>query len=261
MRPLGQENDKAFRFAERPRRDRSESKRFSTYRVADLVLGPGQDGKTIQPEGLKASAMNEQQRDHAARSDFGMGEHRSRKRGRSPHRRDQSRVLARLGSPGAARRPFLRDATVQPITGFRGRSSLSSMRPRSWAAIRRCISTPSTAIRRMTTAGSGHRQNEDGILAAAGCDSAVARNACLSRTGSTSTCEATMISVQKGSVQAQIRLTPGRGRISHRARRASIPITDGAHLRGRDSELTPMTGAPVIISLTIDRRAFKTASG
>ena len=24
----------------------------------DLVLGPGQDGKTIQPEGLKASAMN-----------------------------------------------------------------------------------------------------------------------------------------------------------------------------------------------------------
>jgi hypothetical protein len=30
--------------------------------VADLVLGPGQDGKTIQPEGLKASAMTEQQR-------------------------------------------------------------------------------------------------------------------------------------------------------------------------------------------------------
>jgi hypothetical protein len=26
------------------------------------VLGPGQDGKTIQPEGLKASAMTEQQR-------------------------------------------------------------------------------------------------------------------------------------------------------------------------------------------------------
>jgi hypothetical protein len=26
------------------------------------VLGPGQDGKTIQPEGLKASAMNEHQR-------------------------------------------------------------------------------------------------------------------------------------------------------------------------------------------------------
>ena len=28
-------------------------------READLVLGPGQDGKTIQPASLKASAMNE----------------------------------------------------------------------------------------------------------------------------------------------------------------------------------------------------------
>jgi len=33
-----------------------------SYRLADLVLGPGQDGKTIQPEGLKASALNERQR-------------------------------------------------------------------------------------------------------------------------------------------------------------------------------------------------------
>ncbi len=33
-----------------------------SYRLADLVLGPGQDGKTIQPEGLKASAMNDRQR-------------------------------------------------------------------------------------------------------------------------------------------------------------------------------------------------------
>ena len=32
------------------------------YRVADLVLGPGHDGETIQPEGLKVSAMNEKQR-------------------------------------------------------------------------------------------------------------------------------------------------------------------------------------------------------
>src|SRR5205809_841267 len=32
------------------------------YHVGDLVLGPGQDGKTIQPEGLKASAMTERQR-------------------------------------------------------------------------------------------------------------------------------------------------------------------------------------------------------
>ena len=31
------------------------------YKVADLVLGPGQDGKTIQPEGIKCSAMNASQ--------------------------------------------------------------------------------------------------------------------------------------------------------------------------------------------------------
>ena len=33
-----------------------------SYRLVDLVLGPGQDEKTIQPEGLKAIAMNEKQR-------------------------------------------------------------------------------------------------------------------------------------------------------------------------------------------------------
>ena len=32
------------------------------YQVTDLVLGPGKDGKTIQPEGLMASAMNDKQR-------------------------------------------------------------------------------------------------------------------------------------------------------------------------------------------------------
>ncbi len=32
-----------------------------TYQVADLVLGPGQDGKKISPEGLKASKMNAKQ--------------------------------------------------------------------------------------------------------------------------------------------------------------------------------------------------------
>lgn len=31
------------------------------YRIVDLVFGPGRAGQTIQPEGLKASAMNDQQ--------------------------------------------------------------------------------------------------------------------------------------------------------------------------------------------------------
>jgi hypothetical protein len=61
IRPLGAENDKAFALLNAL--DETQRKQaILTYRVADLVLGPGQDGKTIQPEGLKATSMNEQQR-------------------------------------------------------------------------------------------------------------------------------------------------------------------------------------------------------
>jgi hypothetical protein len=61
VRPLGQENDKAFALLNSL--DESQKKQaILSYRVADLVLGPGQDGKTIQPEGLKATAMKEPQR-------------------------------------------------------------------------------------------------------------------------------------------------------------------------------------------------------
>ncbi len=61
VRPLGQENDKAFALLNAL--DENQRKQaILNYRVADLVLGPGQDGKTIQPEGLKASSMTEQQR-------------------------------------------------------------------------------------------------------------------------------------------------------------------------------------------------------
>jgi len=61
VRPLGQESDKAFALLNAL--DEAQRKQaILSYRLADLVLGPGQDGKTIQPEGLKASAMNERQR-------------------------------------------------------------------------------------------------------------------------------------------------------------------------------------------------------
>jgi hypothetical protein len=61
IRPLGQENDKAFVLLN-ALDEGQRGKAILNYRVADLVLGPGQDGKTIQPEGLKASAMNAKQR-------------------------------------------------------------------------------------------------------------------------------------------------------------------------------------------------------
>lgn len=61
VRPLAQESDKAMALLNAL--DEGQRKQaVLSYRLADLVLGPGKDGKTIQPEGLKASGMNEKQR-------------------------------------------------------------------------------------------------------------------------------------------------------------------------------------------------------
>lgn len=61
VRPVGQESDKGLALLSAL--DETQRKQaILSYRVGDLVLGPGQDGKTILPEGLKASAMNEKQR-------------------------------------------------------------------------------------------------------------------------------------------------------------------------------------------------------
>jgi hypothetical protein len=60
IRPLGDENDKAFALINAL--DAAQQKQaILNYRVSDLVLGPGEDGKTIQPEGIAASALNPNQ--------------------------------------------------------------------------------------------------------------------------------------------------------------------------------------------------------
>jgi len=56
VRPLGNENDKAFALIN-ALNDAQRKQAILSYRVSDLVLGPGQDGRTIQPEGLPASAL------------------------------------------------------------------------------------------------------------------------------------------------------------------------------------------------------------
>jgi len=61
VRPLGGESDKAAALLN-SLDDGQKKQAVLGFRLADLVLGPGQDGKTIQPEGLKASAMNEKQK-------------------------------------------------------------------------------------------------------------------------------------------------------------------------------------------------------
>ncbi len=60
VRPLGDENDRAF--ALMATLDAAQRKQaILGYNVSDLVLGPGQDGRTIQPEGLRASALSASQ--------------------------------------------------------------------------------------------------------------------------------------------------------------------------------------------------------
>ena len=56
VRPLGRENDKAFALINAL--DEGQRRQaILPYRVSDLVLGATQDGKTIQPEGLRASSL------------------------------------------------------------------------------------------------------------------------------------------------------------------------------------------------------------
>ena len=61
IRPLGGESDKALALLQ-SLDEKQRQQAVLNYRVADLVLGPGQDGKKIAPEGLKVSRMNDKQR-------------------------------------------------------------------------------------------------------------------------------------------------------------------------------------------------------
>jgi hypothetical protein len=61
VRALAQENDKAFALLNAL--DETQRKQaILNYQIGDLVLGPGHAGEMIQPEGVKASALNDRQR-------------------------------------------------------------------------------------------------------------------------------------------------------------------------------------------------------
>ena len=61
VRPLGAENDLAFKLVNML--DAGQQKQAVLGdRPRNLVLGPGQDGRTIRPEGLKCAALKEEQR-------------------------------------------------------------------------------------------------------------------------------------------------------------------------------------------------------
>ncbi len=62
VRPLGRENDKAFALINAL--DEAQQKQaILGFRMRDLVLGPGQDGRTIAPEGIKAAALTPKQQE------------------------------------------------------------------------------------------------------------------------------------------------------------------------------------------------------
>jgi hypothetical protein len=60
VRPLGRENDKAFALINALNAGQ-RSQAILPHQVSDLVLGPDQDGRTIQPEGIRASALTSAQ--------------------------------------------------------------------------------------------------------------------------------------------------------------------------------------------------------
>ncbi len=60
VRPLGRETDKAFALIN-SLDDAQRRQAILGFEMRDLVLGPGRDGQTIQPEGIKGSALTEKQ--------------------------------------------------------------------------------------------------------------------------------------------------------------------------------------------------------
>jgi hypothetical protein len=61
VRPLGRETDKAFALLS-SLNEAQRKQAILDFQMRDLVLGPGRDGQTIQPEGIKGSALTEKQR-------------------------------------------------------------------------------------------------------------------------------------------------------------------------------------------------------
>jgi Protein of unknown function (DUF3500) len=61
VRPLGRENDLAFKLVNMLDAEQQKQAVLGT-RPKNLLLGPGRDGKTIPPEGLKCAALKEDQR-------------------------------------------------------------------------------------------------------------------------------------------------------------------------------------------------------
>src|SRR5215212_3109716 len=62
IRPMGVENDEAFDLMNALDSEQQEQA-ILDYEVSDLVLGPGEDGRVLEPEGIPAAEMDADQQD------------------------------------------------------------------------------------------------------------------------------------------------------------------------------------------------------
>jgi hypothetical protein len=62
IRPMGVENDEAFELVNALDPEQQDQA-ILDYEVSDLVLGPGEDGRVLEPEGIPASEMDAHQQD------------------------------------------------------------------------------------------------------------------------------------------------------------------------------------------------------
>ena len=83
VRPLGPENDLAFKLVNMLDAEQQKQAVLGAE-PKNLVVGPGQDGKTIPPEGLKCAALNEGPARDAPGIDRRLGPHPARRCRREP---------------------------------------------------------------------------------------------------------------------------------------------------------------------------------
>ena len=203
VRPLGQESDKALALLQRARREPAEAS------DSELPAGrPGarsgagrQDDSAGGSEGFRHERAPTR---HAARCDLGMGGHRPRKRGRRSHGRAQRRSQRHLVRLERSQHRYARQQhhgllpDSGPASGHRVRAS-------AWAAIPRCTSTPCIAIRPTTTDGSSAiNEDEAGVLIAL-----LSFGVPVFAHRLDEYLQAMILSVEKGQIQASMRLIPG----------------------------------------------------
>ena len=104
VRPLGDIEDEAFALVNSLDATQQKAAILGSTSI-DLVLGPGQDGKTIQSEGLPAAQMTADQQAASLQADRPLHRPGQRRRRGRAHGRGQVRRSTRPTSPGMARPP------------------------------------------------------------------------------------------------------------------------------------------------------------